>query len=103
MAIQLVKTKDILKSLGTSKTNQFLVGFALETENEVEHAIQKIKNKNLDLIVLNSLNDVGAGFGHSTNKVTFIDKNFKVTPMPLKDKTEVAQDIINLICHHFHV
>lgn len=103
LLIELVKTKDILKSLGEIKKNQFLVGFALETENEIEHAIQKIKNKNLDLIVLNSLNDQGAGFGHDTNKVTFIDKNFNITPMPLKSKIEVAQDIINQICQHFHV
>ena len=76
--IELEKTKDILASLGTIKKNQFLIGFALETENEIEHAKLKIQKKNLDLIVLNSLNDEGAGFGKSTNKVTFIDKNFQI-------------------------
>lgn len=102
-SIELVKTKDILKSLGAKKKHQYLIGFALETENEIEHAKNKIKSKNLDLIVLNSLNDEGAGFGHDTNKVTFIDHHFNITPMDLKPKTEVAQDIINLICKHFHV
>ncbi|VXC21869.1 Phosphopantothenoylcysteine decarboxylase / Phosphopantothenate--cysteine ligase [Flavobacterium sp. 9AF] len=99
--IELEKTKDILASLGKIKKNQFLIGFALETENEIEHAKQKIQKKNLDLIVLNSLNDKGAGFGHSTNKVTFIDKNFVVEPMDLKTKEAVAQDIINKIIQHY--
>src|SRR5690606_12610911 len=79
--IELEKTKDILASLGEKKKNQFLIGFALETENEIEHAKLKIQKKNLDLIVLNSLNDKGAGFGHATNKVTFIDKNGNLEPM----------------------
>ena len=99
--IELEKTKDILLSLGEIKKNQFLVGFALETENEIEHAKQKIQKKNLDLIVLNSLNDVGAGFGHPTNKVTFIDRNDVVEPMDLKTKEEVAQDIILKIIQHY--
>jgi phosphopantothenoylcysteine decarboxylase/phosphopantothenate--cysteine ligase len=101
-SIELVKTKDILKSLGAQKKHQFLVGFALETENEIENAKNKIITKNLDLIVLNSLNDEGAGFGYETNKVTFIDQNFNITPMALKTKTEVAIDIINLICKHIY-
>lgn len=95
--IELEKTKDILASLGKIKKNQFLVGFALETENEIEHAKLKIQKKNLDLIVLNSLNDEGAGFGKATNKVTFIDKSFEITPMNLKSKEEVAADILNKI------
>lgn len=99
--ITLEKTKDILLSLGVQKNNQFLVGFALETENEIEHAIQKIKKKNLDLIVLNSLNDEGAGFGKSTNKVTFIDKNFAIEPQELKSKEEVAIDIVKKIITHY--
>jgi len=78
-----------------------LIGFALETENEIEHARQKIQKKNLDLIVLNSLNDTGAGFGKPTNKVTFIDKDFLVEPMELKTKEEVAQDIVNKIIAHY--
>ena len=99
--IELEKTKDILASLGEIKKNQFLIGFALETENEIEHAKLKIQKKNLDLIVLNSLNDEGAGFGKSTNKVTFIDKNFQVEPMDLKSKEAVALDIINKIIQHY--
>jgi len=93
-SIELEKTKDILASLGEQKKNQFLIGFALETENEIEHAKQKIQKKNLDLIVLNSLNDKGAGFGQPTNKVTFISKDFEIEPKELKSKEEVAQDII---------
>lgn len=96
-SIELEKTKDILASLGQQKENQFLIGFALETENEIEHAKLKIQKKNLDLIVLNSLNDKGAGFGKSTNKITFIDKSFQINPMPLKSKEEVAKDILDKI------
>lgn len=96
-SIELEKTKDILASLGQQKENQFLIGFALETENEIEHAKLKIQKKNLDLIVLNSLNDEGAGFGKLTNKITFIDKSFQINPMPLKSKEEVAKDILDKI------
>ena len=99
--IELEKTKDILATLGEKKKNQFLVGFALETENEIEHAKLKIQKKNLDLIVLNSLNDEGAGFGKPTNKVTFIDKNFKIEPVELKSKEAVAKDIIEKVKQHF--
>jgi phosphopantothenoylcysteine decarboxylase/phosphopantothenate--cysteine ligase len=100
--IELEKTKDILASLGNVKKNQFLIGFALETENEIENAKGKIQKKNLDLIVLNSLQDEGAGFGKSTNKVTFIDKNFKVEPMELKSKEAVADDILNKVIAYFY-
>lgn len=100
-SIELEKTKDILASLGEQKKNQFLIGFALETENEIEHAKQKIQKKNLDLIVLNSLNDKGAGFGLPTNKVTFISKDFIVEPKELKSKEEVAQDIINKVIQFY--
>ncbi|RKS23345.1 phosphopantothenoylcysteine decarboxylase/phosphopantothenate--cysteine ligase [Flavobacterium endophyticum] len=100
--IELEKTQDILASLGKLKKKQFLVGFALETENEIENAKQKIQKKNLDLIVLNSLQDEGAGFGKSTNKVTFIDKNFNIEPMPLKSKEAVAEDILNKVIQHFY-
>jgi phosphopantothenoylcysteine decarboxylase / phosphopantothenate---cysteine ligase len=99
--IELEKTKDILATLGVKKKNQFLIGFALETENEIENAKVKIKNKNLDLIVLNSLNDKGAGFGHATNKVTFIDKNFAIEALSLKSKEEVAKDIVNKIIKNY--
>lgn len=101
--IVLEKTKDILASLGQNKKNQFLIGFALETENEIENAILKIQKKNLDLIVLNSLQDEGAGFGKPTNKVTFIDRNFLVEPMELKSKESVAFDIVNKIVKHYEV
>ena len=99
--LELEKTKDILASLGQSKSNQYLIGFALETENEIENATAKIQKKNLDLIVLNSLNDDGAGFRSATNKVTFIDKDFNLTAMDLKSKEAVAQDIINKIIAHY--
>ena len=95
--IALEKNPDILASLGAVKSHQFLVGFALETENEIEYAKSKLKKKNLDLIVLNSLNDKGAGFGKPTNKVTFIDKDFNVFPQELKSKEAVAKDIIDQI------
>ncbi|HWS59914.1 MAG TPA: bifunctional phosphopantothenoylcysteine decarboxylase/phosphopantothenate--cysteine ligase CoaBC [Flavobacterium sp.] len=101
-SIEFEKTNDILASLGKIKENQFLIGFALETENEIENAKLKIQKKNLDLIVLNSLQDEGAGFGKSTNKITFIDKNFMVEPMELKSKEEVADDILNKVIAHFY-
>ncbi len=95
--LELEKNKDILLSLGQIKKNQFLIGFALETENEIENAKSKIQKKNLDVIVLNSLNDEGAGFGKPTNKVTFIDKDFNIFENTLKPKELVAEDIVNLI------
>ncbi|TYP99377.1 phosphopantothenoylcysteine decarboxylase/phosphopantothenate--cysteine ligase [Tenacibaculum adriaticum] len=97
LTIELEPTKDILKSLGDAKKNQFLVGFALETNNEVENAKKKIKSKNLDLIVLNSLQDKGAGFAGDTNKITIIDKGFNQKSFQLKSKKEVSVDIINEI------
>ncbi len=95
--IELQKTKDILKSLGDIKKSQFLVGFALETNNEIENAKSKLKSKNLNLIVLNSLKDKGAGFGGSTNKVTFITNDDEVIQKDLKTKEDVAIDILNQI------
>lgn len=102
MQIELVKTKDILASLGAIKSKQFLVGFALETNDEVKNAIGKLKRKNLDLIVLNSLNDKGAGFKQETNKVTLIDKTEKISEFSLKSKAEVAVDIFNEILEKFN-
>jgi phosphopantothenoylcysteine decarboxylase/phosphopantothenate--cysteine ligase len=99
--IDLEKTKDILAFFGENKKNQFLIGFALETENEIENAKLKIQKKNLDLMVLNSLQDEGAGFRKPTNKVTFIDKNFNIEPMILKSKEAVAIDILNKIIQHY--
>ncbi|MCQ6960092.1 bifunctional phosphopantothenoylcysteine decarboxylase/phosphopantothenate--cysteine ligase CoaBC [Mucilaginibacter aquariorum] len=92
--IELKKTTDILKTLGQQKREgQVLVGFALETNNEEQYAIEKLQKKNLDLIVLNSLNDAGAGFKNDTNKVTLIDRDLHKTTFELKNKTEVAHDI----------
>ncbi len=102
LTIELEKTKDILKSLGESKTHQFLVGFALETDNEIENAKSKLKSKNLNLIVLNSLKDKGAGFGGSTNKVTFITDADEIIQHDLKSKAEVAEDILNQILKQIH-
>lgn len=101
-SISLTKTKDILASLGEIKQNQFLVGFALETENEVENAKGKLKKKNLDLIVLNSLRDQGAGFKTDTNKVTLIGKDNKTIEFPVKPKKEVATDILQFIIEKLH-
>jgi phosphopantothenoylcysteine decarboxylase/phosphopantothenate--cysteine ligase len=95
--LELTATKDILASLGEIKKHQFLVGFALETNNEIEYAKGKIQRKNLDAIVLNSLQDKGAGFATNTNKITIIDKNLNVKPFELKSKAAVAKDIINEI------
>ncbi|WP_298498485.1 bifunctional phosphopantothenoylcysteine decarboxylase/phosphopantothenate--cysteine ligase CoaBC [uncultured Algibacter sp.] len=97
LTLELEKTKDILASLGNIKKNQYLVGFALETNNELENAKGKLKRKNLNLIVLNSLNDKGAGFKTDTNKVTFIDDEDNITEFQLKSKSEVASDLINKI------
>lgn len=97
LSLELEKTKDVLVSLGQIKEQQFLVGFALETNNELENAKSKLKRKNLDLIVLNSLQDKGAGFKSDTNKVTLIDKNETINTFELKSKTEVAEDILNTI------
>ncbi len=96
--LRLKPTKDILSDLGKKKSKtQLLVGFALETDNEIEHAKKKLHTKNLDFIVMNTLKDKGAGFGHSTNKITIIDKKNKITTFELKEKTEVAKDIVNKI------
>ena len=88
-------------SLGEIKKNQYLIGFALETENEIENAKLKVQKKNLNLIVLNSLRDEGAGFGKPTNKVTFIDNNNKIEAFELKSKEQVANDIINKVIQHY--
>ena len=96
LSLELVKTDDILKEIVKNKKQQFVVGFALETNNEQENAKQKLVHKNLDAIVLNSLNDTGAGFGHDTNKVTIITANEETT-YTLKSKKEVAVDILNFI------
>ncbi|MGZ4118417.1 MAG: phosphopantothenoylcysteine decarboxylase domain-containing protein, partial [Bacteroidia bacterium] len=96
--LDLVPTKDTLADLGKIKrSKQILVGFALETENETANAKAKIKKKNLDLIILNSLNDKGAGFKGDTNKIAIIDKYNKIVNFELKSKAEVAKDIVKAI------
>ncbi len=96
--IQLKATKDIAKELGKLKTTeQISIGFALETDNELNNAKKKMRDKNFDLIVLNSLNDKGAGFEYDTNKISIIDKNNNITKFELKAKTEVAQDIVKKV------
>ena len=102
LKIDLEPTADILAYMGAEKKKQFLIGFALETENEVANAQGKLQRKNLDLIVLNSLNDKGAGFKTETNKVTFITKSGAVLPQELKPKAEVAQDVFELIQQLLH-
>lgn len=98
LTIELTKTKDILKSLGENKKeHQVLAGFALETSDEKANAIAKLKGKNADMIVLNSLNDEGAGFGHDTNKITIFGKGGEEINFPSKPKQEVAKDIIDTI------
>jgi len=101
LSLELEKTKDILASLGEQKKQQFLVGFALETNNEIENATGKLKRKNLDFIVLNSLQDKGAGFGKPTNKITIISKDNSQKSFKLKSKAAVAQDIFNEIVKQY--
>ena len=103
LTIQLNKTKDILASLGEIKSNKYLVGFALETQNELENAKTKLNKKNLDLIVLNSLNDKGAGFKLDTNKITLISKDNKTATFKVKTKKKVANDILQHIIKELHV
>ncbi len=98
ITLELTKTHDIAASLGKLKHNgQVIVGFALETENEEANALKKLESKNFDLIVLNSLNDKGAGFGHDTNKITILNRKQELRSFTLKDKKEVAADIVNAI------
>ena len=100
LTIELVKNPDILKTMGERKNHQFLVGFALETQNEEENAKAKLEKKNLDMIVLNSLRDEGAGFKSDTNKIKIITKS-EVKEFSLKSKNEVAKDILNFVEEQF--
>jgi phosphopantothenoylcysteine decarboxylase/phosphopantothenate--cysteine ligase len=103
LTLKLVKTDDILKSVGNKKTeNQVVVGFALETENGLENAKKKLHTKNIDLIVLNEMNESGVGFKTKTNKVSIITKNDQVTTYDLKPKNEVALDILNAIYQYIN-
>lgn len=104
LSVELGKTKDILKELGTmKKNNQLLVGFALETNNEQANALEKLTSKNADLIVLNSLQDQGAGFGFDTNKITIYDRSGGEFAYPVKPKREVAADIADMIHKKLYV
>ncbi len=104
LTLELKKTADILKTLGEQKQpRQLLVGFALETFNELEHAREKLHSKNADLIVLNSLNDEGAGFGHDTNKVTLLKRDGSEQQYPVGSKQQVARDIVDTIKMMHHV
>jgi len=103
IVLELTKTHDIAASLGKQKHNgQVIVGFALETEEEQTNAIKKLESKNFDLIVLNSLNDRGAGFGHDTNRITIIDRQHQMRRFELKSKKQVAQDIAEAIIEKIH-
>ena len=97
LSISLKQTKDIAAEIGRVKGDKLLVGFALETDNEVSNALSKLERKNMDIIVLNSLQDKGAGFGYDTNKVTIISKNGDITPFPLSSKSEIAITIVDKI------
>ncbi len=103
MILRLIKNPDILFGLGQKKKNQILVGFALETNDEVENAKSKLDRKNLDMIVLNSMQDKEAGFRKDTNKVSFITKDKEVIGHEAKNKSEVAKDILNFILEKFDV
>ena len=103
LTLTLTKTKDILKTLGAQKKKgQLLIGFALETNNEKENAVKKLESKNADLIVLNSLRDEGAGFGHDTNKITIFGRLGAIQTFDTKSKKEVAVDIVNSIIQLLH-
>jgi phosphopantothenoylcysteine decarboxylase/phosphopantothenate--cysteine ligase len=102
LTIELEKTVDIAESLGKRKrAGQMIVGFALETDNELENARKKLKKKNFDLVVLNSLNDMGAGFGYDTNKITILSKD-ETLEFDLKSKAEVAKDIVNAVIRYLN-
>ena len=102
LTLTLVKNPDILAEMGRQKNRQYVVGFALETQNEVANAKLKLHKKNLDAIVLNSLNDEGAGFQKDTNKITYIDKSDNIYTFTLQSKQEVAKDIFNQIMDLMH-
>ncbi|MBS1918930.1 MAG: bifunctional phosphopantothenoylcysteine decarboxylase/phosphopantothenate--cysteine ligase CoaBC [Bacteroidetes bacterium] len=103
LILELKKTKDILKTLGyKKKVNQVLVGFALETNNEKENTLKKLQEKKADLLILNSLRDAGAGFGHDTNKITIFSNDGKEFPFEQKSKSDVARDIVDTIIHLYY-
>jgi phosphopantothenoylcysteine decarboxylase/phosphopantothenate--cysteine ligase len=96
--LELIKNPDILATLGNMKRqDQFLAGFALETNNEMEHALKKLESKKADMMILNSLRQEGAGFGHDTNKVEILQKNKKIISLPLQSKAGIAKSIVDCI------
>jgi phosphopantothenoylcysteine decarboxylase / phosphopantothenate---cysteine ligase len=102
MHLELVKNKDILATLGTIKArNQLLIGFSLETDNELNNARDKMKRKNCDAIILNSLKDSGAGFSLDTNKITILTQEEETLNFPVKTKREVAMDIVDFIIRRY--
>jgi phosphopantothenoylcysteine decarboxylase/phosphopantothenate--cysteine ligase len=102
LTLELVKNVDIAATLGqTKRPEQFAVGFSLETTNELAHALEKLQRKNFDLVVLNSLRDAGAGFGHDTNKVSVLDRTGQVLNFELQAKTELARGLVQLIQSRF--
>lgn len=104
LTLELVKNVDIAATLGqTKRPEQFAVGFALETTNELTHALGKLQRKNFDLVVLNSLRDAGAGFGHDTNKVSVLDRAGQVLNFELQAKTELARVLVQLIQSRFAI
>jgi phosphopantothenoylcysteine decarboxylase / phosphopantothenate---cysteine ligase len=103
LQLNLIRTIDIAYELGKKKhEKQLLIGFALETNNELDNAREKLKKKNFDLIVLNSLNEKGAGFEYDTNKITIIDRDNNIHKFGLKSKDEVASDILKLVTEKIH-
>jgi phosphopantothenoylcysteine decarboxylase/phosphopantothenate--cysteine ligase len=103
MQLELKRTTDILKTLGTQKRKeQVLVGFALETENELAHAKEKLEKKNADIIVLNSLNDAGAGFALDTNRISILHRDGQVREFETKPKEQVAKDIIDTLIEKYY-
>jgi phosphopantothenoylcysteine decarboxylase/phosphopantothenate--cysteine ligase len=103
LTLRLSSAPDILKEMGKKKKKkQFLAGFALESNNEFKNAISKLENKNLDMIVLNSIKDAGSGFEYDTNRITIIGRNKKKITFPLKLKTEVSKDIADFIKKNHH-
>lgn len=104
MTLELVKNVDIAYTLGQRKRpEQFAVGFALETTNELAHAQDKLRRKGFNLIIMNSLRDAGAGFGHDTNKVTVLDQAGAVLNFELKNKTDLAVDLVAVVLARFHL
>ena len=104
MSVDLTKTIDIAGTLSENKKpHQLVIGFALETEKEFEHAADKLDRKNLDFIVVNSLNDTGAGFAHDTNKISVINREKKISHFSLKSKDDVAQDILQIVLNSWSI